>query len=381
VSPVRRPAGLQLRLLLSYLVVLAIALGAVALGVRLIAPALFNRLMDAHMQPGGMGAAMTAAMRSITENAFQEALVQAIVLAVVVATLVAVGVSVFVTTRITTPIRRLARASQLIARGEYRVRVDTDEPDEIGDLAESFNRMAEALESTERRRVALIADVAHELRTPLATLQGYLEGLVDGVVTPSTDLWPQLHEQTTRMSRLVQDLEELSRVESGAAPVHPAPVSPDALVEAAIAGVAPRFAERDVALRVALTARLPDVLVDRDRGLQVLTNLLTNALRYTPAGGTVTVSAAGDEDAVRFQVRDTGVGIPAAHLPRLFDRFYRVDPSRTRAQGGSGIGLTIARALVEAHGGRIWAESVGRGEGSTFSFTLPLARGPHPAGS
>ena len=380
-SRLPRPAGLQLRLLLSYLVVLAIALGAVAVGVRLIAPTLFDRLMTTHMQPGGMGAAMTAAMRDLTESAFQEALVQAVLLAVVVATLVAVGASVFVSTRITTPIRRLARASQRIARGEYAARVDVAEPDEIGELAESFNRMAEALESTERRRIALIGDVAHELRTPLASLQGYLEGLVDGVVAPSTELWPQLHEQTARMSRLVEDLEELSRVESGAAPVHPAPLSPGALVEAALAGVAPRFADHDVALRAVLAESLPDVLVDRDRGLQVLTNLLTNALRYTPAGGTVTVSAAADGNAVRFQVRDTGVGIPAEHLPRLFDRFYRVDPSRSRTQGGSGIGLTIARALVEAHGGRIWAESAGRGKGSTFSFTLPVAPGLQHTGS
>ena len=175
------------------------------------------------------------------------------------------------------------------------------------------------------------------------------------------------------MSRLVDDLQELSRVEAGAYELHLRPIAVAALVETAARRLIPRYRDKGVTLRLALPKRLPPVRVDRDRILQVLTNLLENALRYTPSGGTVTVRAARRGTSVAIMVTDTGVGIPAEHLPHIFQRFYRVDKSRSRSGGGSGLGLTIAKHLVEAHGGQIWAESPGPGRGSTFTFTLPVA--------
>ena len=366
-------ARLQLKLLFSYLLVLFAALGAVALGMRLIAPSLFDQSLMRHTGRGMMAGAMTAAMQQATDDAFQTTLRQSLLLALVLASLVAVAVSLFVTKRITSPIQRMAQVSRRIARGDYGARAEVTTRDEIGDLARSLNQMAAELETTEQRRVQLIGDVAHELRTPIATLQGYLEGLQDGVVAPSDALWAQLQEQTGRLNRLVEDLRELSRVESGAASVALAAQAPDELVRASVAAISARFKEKGVALACSLAPNLPPVLADRDRAGQVLANLLTNALRYTPAGGSVTVSAAVDGGFVWFQVRDTGIGIPPEHLPRLFDRFYRVDPARSRALGGSGIGLAIARALVEAQGGAIRAESAGPDQGSSFSFSLPIA--------
>jgi signal transduction histidine kinase len=221
--------------------------------------------------------------------------------------------------------------------------------------------------------VLLIGDVAHEVRTPLALLRGYLEGLMDGVVEPSPALWTQLHGETTRLTRLIDDLQELSRVEAGRVPINRTAVAPASLVETAATRLAPQFAEKGVALHVEAGGELPRVFTDEERSLQVLTNLLINARRYTPAQGEVFLDVRPDGEAVRFVVRDTGIGIAGEHLPHVFDRFYRVDPSRSRALGGSGVGLTIAKALVEAQGGRIWVESAGAGQGATFSFTLPRA--------
>ena len=365
--------GLQVELLFSYLIVLVAALVAVALGMRIVAPPLFDHLLMRNMGMNMMGGAMTTAMQVASESAFRTTLWQSLLLALAFASLVAIVVSFVVTRRITTPIRRMAAVSQRIARGEYAVRADVTATVEIGELADSLNRMAAELETTERRRVQLIGDVAHELRTPITTLQGYLEGLRDGVIEPSDNLWARLYDQTGRLNRLAEDLQELSRVEAEAASIERHGVAPDALVRATVTAIEPLFAEKGIDLRLSLPRNSPSVLADRDRAEQVLTNLLTNALRYTPTGGRVTVSIVPNDRLVWFKVEDTGVGIPAEHLPRLFDRFYRVDPSRSRALGGSGVGLTIARALVEAQGGEIRADSPGPNQGSTFSFSLPIA--------
>jgi histidine kinase len=286
----------------------------------------------------------------------------------------ALAVSLFVTRRIVAPISRMAAASQAIAGGEYQTRVEVHERDELGDLARSLNEMAASLENAERRRVHLIGDVAHEIRTPLATLRGYLEGLADGVVDPAPELFTQLYDETTRLQRLIDDLQELSRVESGRVQLDPRLITPGTLIEMAVSRLRRAFEAKGVRLSVESTAVLPEVVADEDRTIQVLTNLLSNALQYTPVDGDVYLSAGREERFVRFSVRDTGVGIPAEHLPHVFDRFYRVDPSRSRVQGGSGIGLAIARSLVTAQGGSIEVESAGPNQGSRFSFTLPIAR-------
>jgi signal transduction histidine kinase len=366
----RRPPHLRTKLLLSYGLVIAIGVGGVALGVELVAPSLFDRHLG-RMSGRRLGAGMSEAMHQETIDAFKSAMWQAILIAGALAVLAALAVSGFVTRRITAPVTRMVAASRRLAAGDYQTRVEITERDELGELASAMNEMAAELELAERRRVLLIGDVAHEVRTPLALLRGYLEGLMDGVVEPSPDLWTQLHGETTRLTRLIDDLQELSRVEAGRVSLNRRAIAPAALIETAGARLAPQFADKGVSLHVEPAADLPSVFADEERSLQVLTNLLTNALRYTPAHGDVFISATPERAAIRFVVRDTGIGIAAEHLPHVFDRFYRVDPSRSRALGGSGVGLTIAKALVEAQGGRIWVESPGAGQGATFSFTLP----------
>ena len=251
-----------------------------------------------------------------------------------------------------------------------------DGADELGELSQSFNAMARALEEAERRRMEVISDVSHELRTPLSTIRGYMEGLAEGVVEPTEETWTLLYAEFERLGRLVDDLRRLSRAEAGQLDLSIAPVSPAEVVGFTVGGMLPLFDEKGVELKSAVPGDLPSVLADVDRVVQVLSNLLSNALRHTPDGGRVVVEAKAAGDEVTFEVTDTGTGIAPEHLERLFERFYRVEKSRSRgeARGGSGVGLTISRALVEAIGGRIWAESPGLGEGATFAFTLPVSR-------
>ncbi len=376
----RRPSGLRAKLFLAHLLVIGVGMATLFATTLTLAPGLFDRLMapmmGPHTQMGmgmGMAGAMDADMARLTTQAFRSAMLQALLLSAGAATLAAVAVSLFVSTRIVTPLRRLLVASQRIAAGHYAERVPATEADELGALAAQFNTMASELEQAERRRVTLIGDVAHELRTPLATIEGYTEGLLDGVVAPGAETWALLHDEAGRLRRLVQDLQELSRAEARQIPLHLRPCDPAELVGQALARIRPQFAEKAIRLSAAVPADLPAVQADADRIIQVLINLLGNALRYTPAGGSVELSAARQEGAIVFHVADTGVGIAPEQLPHLFERFYRVDKARSRALGGSGIGLTIARAVVAAHAGHIGASSPGLGLGATLSFTLPVA--------
>jgi two-component system sensor histidine kinase BaeS len=209
------------------------------------------------------------------------------------------------------------------------------------------------------------------MHTPVATLDAYLEGLEDGVATLDTDTADVLRTQTRRLAMLAEDLSAISRAEEGRLELHLSSTAPDALVSAATAASADRYAARGVDLNSMVPAGLPPVRVDADRIGQVLGNLLENALRHTPSGGTVTVSARPAGRDVELLVSDTGEGIPIEHLPHVFERFYRVDAARDRTHGGSGIGLAIAKALVDAHGGQIGADSPGPGRGATFTVRLP----------
>ncbi|MDQ2995801.1 MAG: ATP-binding protein, partial [Chloroflexota bacterium] len=337
------------------------------------APTLFDRLVVAMIGPNATTMhGMMGGMQQIITQAFRAAMVEALLLSAGAATLAAVATSLFVSARIVTPLQRLLAASRRIAGGHYAERVPIGATDELGALAAQFNTMAAELEAAERRRVALIGDVAHELRTPLATLEGYTEGLLDGVVEPGAETWALLHDEVGRLRRLVQDLQELSRAEARQILLHIQPSTPTMLVAQALARVAAQFVEKQIILMNLVPADLPTVQADSDRIIQVLINLLGNALRYTPPEGAVRVSAEHSDGAVAFHVADSGIGITPEHLPQLFERFYRVDKARSRALGGSGIGLTIAKALVQAHDGQIWAESPGAGQGATFSFSLPV---------
>jgi len=272
----------------------------------------------------------------------------------------------------TTPLRDMAQAANQMSQGDYSRRVHAASRDEVGQLAATFNRMSSELATVERLRRDLVANVSHELKTPISALRARLENLLDGVEPPDAEVLQGMLQQTERLSRLVEQLLDLSRLESGDVPMDRETVHLESLVSAVIAEVEVARGDQLVAVRSEIPSAMPALWADRERVHQVVFNLLDNAVRFTPPGGEVVVSADVAGGRCEIRVVDTGPGIPAEHLPFLFERFYRVDSSRSRGDGGTGIGLAIARSVVEAHGGRIWAESeVGRG--SVFTFELPLA--------
>ncbi len=323
-------------------------------------------------ETGRLPATGAAAATSTPLEQFQTVLQQALLVSGFAALAAAVVVSLFVSRRIVEPLLTLSIVSRRLAQGFYRERTRITSDDEIAQLSRSVNQLADALDQTERRRLALLADVTHELRTPLATIGGYMEGLLDGVIDPSPQTFSLILHESNRLQRLIEDLELLSRVEAGQLPVVARRTDLQRLLEEVAAQFEPLFRANQVTLSLHLDIELPLVWADPDRVNQVLINILSNAYRYTPAGGRVTLVADVADKTVIVAVRDTGIGISPEHLPHIFERFYRVDKSRARQSGGSGIGLAIARHLVYAQGGEIWAESEGPGKGTTFCFTLPV---------
>ena len=290
------------------------------------------------------------------------------------ALLAALVASAYVARRVAGPITTLAEAAADVAEGSSAVRVPPPGlGQEFDTLAEAFNTMAVRLADIEATRRRLLADLGHELRTPLATIEAYLDAAEDGVAVDDEDTLSVLRTQTARLRRLTDDVAAVSRAEERLVDMRRVRTDPAELVTAAVAVAGAAFAARGVTLTMSTTAGVPAVLADPQRMAQVLGNLLANALRHTPAGGRVTVDVAGDQTGARLTVTDTGAGIPAEHLPHLFERFYRVDTARDRGHGGSGIGLAIVRTLVQAHGGRVTAASDGPGTGATFTVTLPAA--------
>ena len=273
----------------------------------------------------------------------------------------------------TQPLRDMARAARRMARGEYGGTVAVRSRDEVGQLAAAFNRMAGELEGLERLRRDLVANVSHELKTPISALRAHLENLLDGVEEPNPALLAVMLNQADRLTRLVDQLLDLSRMESGDVPLHLEAVALSPLVEQVLSEVAASRPDggRSLDIRNDVPIDLPALEADRERLHQVLFNVLDNAFRFTQPGGEIRVSAVRQDDSCEVSVEDTGQGIPEEHLPLVFERFYRVDPSRSRDDGGTGIGLAIARSIVEAHGGRIWAESRPTA-GAAFRFVLPL---------
>lgn len=360
------------RLLLSHVLVVTIGSATLLLSVGLAAPGAFDSAMGHAMS--GMDA-MSGMMLRLVRTAFQDAVRGALVIATGAAGLAAILASIALSTRLSRPIDRLAQASHRIATGRYAERVPVSSDDEIGQLAESFNTMAASLELTERRRLQLVGDVAHELRTPLATLDGYLEGLEDGLIQPVAPTWKLLRGETARLTRIVDDLQDLWRAEAKQLVLKMEPVDVPMLASAAIQRYMAPAAERRITFRLEADPTTPTVSADLDRVVQVLDNLLNNAVRYTADETVVTVRVRGSADTVTLSVVDQGPGLTDEQLERVFERFYRADPARSRALGGSGIGLAIAKALIELMGGRIWAESDGTGRGATFSVALPTATG------
>jgi signal transduction histidine kinase len=356
------------KLCLSYLLVILAVIMVLDTTAEFRAPTVLRRDVARLPAPWHSDPALLAALHT----SFQAAVDELLAIGSAAAILVAVVLSLFASRRIVRPIQAMMRASQRIASGDYQHRVEVPGQDELGVLARAFNQMSAALERTEQRRLEAIGDLAHELRTPLSSIKSMMEGVVDGVLAADPATFMRVQREVARLQRLVHDLEELARVEAGQSALELYPVNMATLLQTAVDRLHPQFEDKDVRLHVEAPSDVPPVHADIGRLLQVLLNLLGNALRHTPSGGQVTVRACREGPQLVISVHDTGIGIAAEHLPFLFERFYRVDKSRTAASGGSGIGLTIARHLVEAHGGRIWATSPGPGQGSTFVFTLPL---------
>jgi histidine kinase len=371
---------LGLKLFISYLGVILVGVVVLATTAELVVPNTFERHMASMgpMMSDMMGGSVQDFDQDLFIN-FRAAVTEAISLAALAATVTAIIASLLISRQVVAPVQAMMAASRRIAEGHYeeRVRVTGDiskqEQDELGQLALSFNRMANQLERTETIRRQLIGDVAHELRTPLTTIKGYMEGLMDSLLPASAETYTQIYREADRLERLVNDLQELSRVEAGAYELHRKTTTVKALVDATIKRIDSQFQEKGVHLAAQIQPDLPDIQVDEDRIGQVLLNLVGNALQHTPPGGKVLIKGSKQPGRVQIEITDTGIGVPAEHLPHLFTRFYRVDKSRSRQAGGSGIGLTIAKHLVEAHGGHIWAESPGTGKGTTFGFTLPVS--------
>ena len=268
-------------------------------------------------------------------------------------------------------VRSLTAASRKMGAGDLSQRVPEGGRDEVGQLARTFNAMAGKLENAERQRRDMVADVAHELRTPLSNIQGYVEAVRDGVLEPDRATIGTIHQQVLYLADLVEDLRLLTETEADDFRLNREPGSLVETVRESVEGARAKAEASGVVLSVDLPAESPTIVFDRTRISQVVGNLLDNAVRHTPTGGTVTVSAAVGQSSASVTVADTGEGIPDDVLPFVFDRFYRVDPSRSRATGGAGLGLTIARKLVDAHGGSIRVESEA-GRGTSFTFDLPL---------
>lgn len=275
--------------------------------------------------------------------------------------------------RMSAPIGVLAKAARQLGRGDLSQRVEFQGKGEVKELAQAFNSMAADLEHAEQLRRNLVADIAHELRTPLSNIQGYLEAIRDRVIKPNTVTIRSLNEETALLSRLVDELQELSLAEAGELKLVYQAEDITKLLQQTVTRWQPQVAAREISLSLDLPDNLPLVDIDWQRVSQVLHNLLENAVAHTHKGGIINVAATIQGDWVEVCVSDTGEGIPAEDLPNIFERLYRVDKSRARVTGGSGLGLTIAKRLVEAHGGEIVVQSE-LGKGSCFSFTLPIAK-------
>lgn len=355
------------RLLLAQTLVLV----AGALTTWLVASAVGPSIFHDHLDRAGV--AHTATESRHVEEAFASALLISISIALLAAVAAALAVSWYFSRRVQRSITQVAAAASEIAAGQYGARVpDPRFGGEFATLAATYNALAERLETVETTRRGMLTDLAHELRTPLATIDAHLEAIEDGVRAPDEDTLGVIRVSTQRLRRLAEDIAAISRAEEGKLHISPQPIDATALASAAAQGARDRFTAKGVELQTELATHDP-VLVDPDRIGQVLGNLLDNALRHTPPAGTVRLTCRRVDQWIEYVVADSGEGIDAEHLGHVFDRFYRVDTARDRSHGGTGIGLSIARALVLAHGGSISVASPGQGQGATFTVRLAPA--------
>ena len=351
-------SGIGARIAIGALSVAACAIGIVTFGVVVAGGAAFERLMVEH------GATVVTA-----REMFDQSVGGALAAAALGAAVASLALAAILGRSLGAPLGRLRAAARRVADGDLHVRVPDEGPDEMVSLARSFNHMAERLEQHSRESADFVANAAHELRTPLTNLQGYLEALRDGVVEPTRESFASLHEEVDRLVRLSHSLDALAEGDLEEGPPRREVLDIYSAIAGSIDLASPSFERRGIALEVRVPVELR-ARANPDHVAQVLANLLQNAVRYTPEGGSVRVTAERREDDVVVAVSNTGDGIPAPDLQRVFERFYRVEKSRDRSRGGAGIGLAIVRQLVELGGGRVGADS---GGGFTrFWFSLPV---------
>jgi signal transduction histidine kinase len=371
------PRRLRTRLFLSYVVV--VAAGAIAMVI--VGTVVTRKVYEQRIGGFGLGRGQgrsDAVSETQLRTALDESLVPALTVGVGAALIAAAIVAMFVGARLLRPIDELRTATRRMADGDYSATVPLPAEAELASLARDVNELGAHLAATEQRRTRLLGEVTHELRTPITVIRGQTEGLIDGVVTPSPEVYAAIADEAARLQRMVDDLTLLSRAEEGALEIHLADLDLAAVAAVAAERLRPQFDYADVALAVEAgdpTRPLP-VRGDNDRLNQILSNLLGNALGHTPSRGTVTVRAGSDGSMAFVDVIDTGSGIPTVELEHIFERFYRrSDDDLTAARpmrAGRGIGLTIARSLARAQGGDVVAASAGPGTGATFRLTIPL---------
>lgn len=310
-----------------------------------------------------------------SEATFLTSVNRALWLAVLIAGLTALLLALLFSSALVKPLHTLKAAAGRMEQGDLNQRVTIKGKGEVSALAHAFNTMAESLSRSEQAHRNLVSDVAHELRNPLMNIRGYLELLQDQTLEPTPETIASLYEETSLLSRLVADLQDVSLAEAGQLHLKRQALSLEEVVSQAAQMAQPSLARKDLALHVCLPPNLPDIEADQERVAQILRNLFSNAITHTPDKGKICITASACESLVRISVQDTGTGIAPEHLPYLFERFYRVDASRTRATGGTGLGLAVVKQLVQAHGGQITVTSL-PGQGSCFTFTLPAVSTP-----
>ncbi|MBI2849409.1 MAG: HAMP domain-containing protein [Chloroflexi bacterium] len=371
---------LSVRLTIAFL--LAAVLGVVLVAVlayRSTSSEFSNFISDVEAMEQMMGGGMMGGMMGIPPFAqaardFLDSLERTLWLAGLSGVALALFLGYLFTRQIVAPLDEVTNAAGQVARGDLKQRVTVRGSGELARLGESFNWMAATLSRDQQLRQNMVADIAHELRTPLSILQGNIEAMQDGVLEASPENLASIHQETLLLARLVEDLRTLSLADGGQLGFQPQDTDLKSLTRQVLDGFQTQLAAKNITSSVEAPDNLPEVWVDPDRTAQVLRNLLSNALHFTPERGKITVKLTDSGEGVAVSVIDNGTGIPAEDLPRVFDRFYRVDRSRSRSTGGSGLGLAIVKQLVEAQGGRVWAESA-EGKGSAFSFLLPKAAG------
>jgi signal transduction histidine kinase len=358
------------RLFLSYVAVIVVLVAVLSIAVRSLAVRAVNAHMSGMMGMGdGSGGMMTGGIPGAVAAGVNEAVLWGALAAVIVAGIASYLVSGW----ITRPLAHMAEVAGQIAAGDYRQRVSPGAGDEIGRFATAFNDMAGQLQKTEEVRQELLGTISHEIRTPLANIEGYMQGLMDGVIPAEPETYELVRREAARLGRLVTDVERVSRLEAGAETIKPRELAVAEAVEAVAAPLRPQFSQSGIAFSVDCPEPCPRIWADPDKFAQILGNLLSNSLRYTPSGGAVKIGVRAQDRMVAFAVEDNGIGIPADDLPHVFERFYRVDKSRSSSSGGSGIGLAVARALTQQMGGSIEVESV-PGTFTRFTFVLPRAQ-------